>query len=79
MHIAELIDFAFSDNLSGENSKLSARSGSNGSQLLEFMDDNDEQVHPKDVVAHIKSMEGSAPVKNKKVDFSFGLSCKRYL
>ena len=30
-------------------------------------DDDDGQVHPKDVVAHIKSLEGSVPVKNKKV------------
>ena len=30
-------------------------------------DSGDGQVHPKDVVAHIKSLEGSVPVKNKKV------------
>ena len=33
--------------------------------MLMMMDTG--QVHPKDVVAHIKSLEGSVPVKNKKV------------
>ena len=36
-HIAELIVFAFSDNISAENYKLSADSGSQRSQLLECM------------------------------------------
>ena len=38
-------------------------------------DDYDGQVHPKDVVSHIKSLEGSVPVKNKKVIVLLTLSC----
>ena len=38
-------------------------------------DDYDGQVHPKDVVSHIKSLEGSVPVKNKKVTLLLTQNC----
>ena len=43
-HIAELIVFAFSDNISAENSKFSADSGIHGIQFLECMQSGNPNI-----------------------------------